>query len=332
MSRKTGYEWLRAHRADGPRSLDRSRAPLHHGRATPEALADAIIALRQERPHGAEEDRGEAFVAGSGCSLAAGLDGGGDIEACRIGDGRRLRRRVASTPGGLTVPQRPNHVWAADHKGWVRLGDGTRCEPLTVTDGFSRYLLQLGAGSNTRAAEARPLFEQAFLEFGLPEAIRTDNGPPFASLGLTGLTALSVWWLKLGIRHERIAPGHPQQNGRHERFHLTLLETMRPAAPNAAEQRRRFAGFAKDYNEERPHEALGQLPPAALYRASERPMPDRLEEPCYPPEAAVRKVRSTGEIKWEGNLVPVSSALAGEAVALEETAAGWSGSMPCPSA
>ena len=131
-----------------------------------------------------------------------------------------------------------------------------------------------------------------------------------------------MWWLKLGIRHERIAPGHPQQNGRHERFHLTLLETMRPAAPNAAEQRRRFAGFAKDYNEERPHEALGQLPPAALYRASERPMPDRLEEPCYPPEAAVRKVRSTGEIKWEGNLVPVSSALAGEAVALEETEAG----------
>jgi putative transposase len=161
----------------------------------------------------------------------------------------------------------------------VRLGDGTRCEPLTVTDGFSRYLLQLGAGSSTRQAEAQPLFEQAFSEFGLPETIRTDNGPPFASLGLTGLTALSVWWLKLGIRHERIDPGHPQQNGRHERFHLTLLETMRPAASNAAEQRQRFAGFTKDYNEERPHEALGQRPPAALYRSSERPLPDRWRSP-----------------------------------------------------
>jgi hypothetical protein len=193
---------------------------------------------------------------------------------------------------------------------------------LTITDSFSRYLLQLSAGRSTREAEARPLFEQAFSEFGLPEAIRMDNGPPFASPGATGLTALSVWWLKLGIRHERIDPGHPQQNGRHERFHLTLLPAMPPAAANAAEQQRRFENFTKEYNEERPHEALGQKPPAAFYRRSERPLPDRLEEPSYPPETAVRKVRSNGEIKWEGNLVAVSTALAGEAVALEETEAG----------
>ncbi len=324
VSRKTGYKWLGRYHVHGPGGLlDRPRAPLHHGRATPEALADAIIALRQERPHwGPRKIVAKLASRSPDVAWPRSSTAGEILKRAGLVTGRRLRRRVAATPGGLTVPQRPNHVWAADHKGWVRLGDGTRCEPLTVTDGFSRYLLQLGAGSSTRAAEAQPLFEQAFSEFGLPETIRTDNGPPFASLGLTGLTALSVWWLKLGIRHERIDPGHPQQNGRHERFHLTLLETMRPAAADAAEQRRRFAGFTKDYNEERPHEALGQRPPAALYRNSERPLPDRVEEPCYSPEAAVRKVRSTGEIKWEGTLVPVSSALAGEAVALEETEAG----------
>ena len=152
--------------------------------------------------------------------------------------------------------------------------------------------------------------------------IRSDNGAPFASTGKTGLTALSVWWTKLGIRHERIDPGHPQQNGRHERFHLTLLEAMRPTERDLVAQARRFQAFMRDYNQERPHEALGQQPPASVYRNSPRKMPNRLPEPDYPTAAAVRKVRSSGEIKWQGEFVFICSALAGEAVAMEETEAG----------
>src|SRR5260221_467845 len=213
-------------------------------------------------------------------------------------------------------------VWAADHKGWVRLLDGKRCEPLTVTDGFSRYLVALSATSSTRESEARPIFERAFAEFGLPEAIRSDNGPPFASTGVTALTGLGVWWAKLGIRHERIEPGKPQQNGRHERFHLTLLEAMRPPAADHRHQAERFAAFRQDYNEERPHEALRQLPPVTLYKPSPRPLPERLSEPDYADKATIRQVRSNGEIKWRGGLVHICSALAGEAVALGETETG----------
>ena len=191
-----------------------------------------------------------------------------------------------------------------------------------MTDGFSRYLISVSATGGTTQEEAKPLFERAFREYGLPEVIRSDNGTPFASSSLTGLTALSVWWIKLGIRHERTDPGSPQQNGRHERFHLTLLEAMRPTEPNREAQARRFEVFARDYNEERPHEALGQRTPASLYRPSPRQMPKTLAEPSYPAHAAVRKVRSNGVIKWQGRLIFVSSALVGEAVGVEETDTG----------
>jgi transposase InsO family protein len=235
---------------------------------------------------------------------------------------RRHRWQAPPTPGGLTPPERPNQVWAVDHKGWVQLGDGERCEPLTITDSFSRFLLIVSAGPNTRQEEARPWFERAFAEFGLPDVIRSDNGPPFASTGVTGLTALSVWWTMLGIRHERTRPGRPQQNGRHERFHLTLLEAMTPPAADRTSQAERFAAFRQDYNHQRPHEALGQLPPASFYQPSLRPMPDKIPEPDYPPDAAIRQVRSNGEIKWAGGMIHISSALTGHAVAVEQTPTG----------
>jgi hypothetical protein len=182
--------------------------------------------------------------------------------------------------------------------------------------------LRLPAASTIGELFAREGLSVPRKEFGLPLAMRSDNGPPFASTGAGGLSGLSAWWIKLGIRHERIDPGRPQQNGRHERFHLTLLEAMRPAPANRAEQIERFAAFAQDYNEERPHEALGQKPPAHFYQSSPRALPDRLPEPDYPAEAAVRKVRSNGEIKWQGELIHICSALAGEAVAVEESEAG----------
>lgn len=320
ISRKTGYKWQARYAALGPLGLaDRSHAPLAHGRATDQALVEAIIALKLSRPSWGPRkivgrlklDQPErAWPAASTAGEILGREG--------LVEPRHRRRRAPPTLGGLTLPERPNHVWAVDHKGWVRLGDGRRCEPLTITDGFSRYLLALSAGANTREEEARPWFEAAFAEFGLPWTIRSDNGPPFASTGVTGLTALSVWWTKLGIRHERITPGKPQQNGRHERFHRTLREAMTPPAADQAAQARRFDAFRKDYNHYRPHEALGQKPPASLYRPSARPFPNAIPEPDYPDHAAVRKVRTNGEIKWRGGFVHISSALAGEPVAVEE--------------
>lgn len=224
--------------------------------------------------------------------------------------------------GPLTAPERPNHVWTADHKGWVRLGDGTRCEPLTVCDAWSRYLLHLEAASGTDGAQARAAFEAAFGEHGLPEAIRSDNGTPFASSGVTGLTELSAWWVSLGIRLERIAPGKPQQNGAHERFHATLKEAMIPPEAARAEQQARFDAFREVYNQERPHEALGQRAPAEVYETSPRPLPDRRPEPDYCAQAEVRRVRGNGEIKWRGGHLFVSQALAGEIIAIEETEEG----------
>jgi transposase InsO family protein len=324
ISRKTGYKWLDRYRLEGPGGLEeRSHAARVHGRATPPYVVDAIVGLRQERPSWGPRKIVSKLEARQGDVDWPSASTAGAIlkRAGLVGD-RKARRRAPPRMGQLTVPQHANHVWALDHKGWIRLGDGSRVEPFTVTDGFSRYLISLAATGSTQYVECQPVLERAFREHGLPQIIRSDNGSPFASTGTTGLTALSIWWIKLGIRHERIDPGHPQQNGRHERFHLTLLEAMRPPPPTRTVQARRFAAFVRDYNEERPHEALGQRPPASAYHSSPRAMPTRLPEPDYPVEAAVRQVRSNGEIKWRGDLIHLCSALAGETVAVEETADG----------
>ena len=178
-----------------------------------------------------------------------------------------------------------------DHKGWIRLGDGQRREPLTLADTLAAALPAGGLvlGASTHAAAARPVMERAFKAYGLPEVIRSDNGSPFASASVTGLTALSVWWIKLGVRPERITPGRPQENGRLERFHLTLLEAMRPPAANRAAQARRLEAFRRDYNHERPHQALKQVPPADFYTPSPRPMPKRPDEPDYTGGMITRK-------------------------------------------
>lgn len=319
VSRKTGYKWLARYKAEGAAGLvDRSRAPLEHGRATGAEIAGAIVALRQARPswgprkliarlaHLYPATRWPSHSTASAILKQAG--------AARA---RRVRRRVSSA-GPLTIPARANHVWSADHKGWVRLGDRTRCEPLTVTCAYSRYVVALAATSGTGAAQARPVFARAFAEHGLPEIIRSDNGAPFAAPGAAGLTGLSAWWIKLGVRLERTAPGKPQQNGRHERFHRTLIEAMAPPEPNARAQQARFDLFRRDYNETRPHEALGQVPPARLWTPSPRAAPAKLPTPDYRAGLAVRRVRTRGEIKWRGNIVHVSGALIGEWVALEE--------------
>lgn len=325
ISRRVGYKWMARYAAEGPCGLaDRSRAPLMHGRATSLDLVEKLIDLRRSRPTWgprklvAKLEQLHPHLAWPSHSTAHEI-----LKRAGLVSNRRVRRHPPRRLGELVVPERPNHVWSVDHKGWVRLGDGQRCEPLTMVDNYSRFVLAISADGGTREAQARPVMERAFRTYGLPEVIRSDNGPPFASASVTGLTSLSVWWIKLGVRPERITPGHPQQNGRLERFHLTLLEAMRPPAANRAAQARCFEAFRQDYNHERPHQALRQTPPASFYTSSPRSMPDRPPEPNYRRGLSSRSVRSNGEIKFKGGLVHISSALAGETVALEEIERGW---------
>jgi hypothetical protein len=209
-------------------------------------------------------------------------------------------------------------VWCADFKGWFRSGNGDRIDPLTISDAYSRYLLRCQAVRAADLAHSQPIFEAAFREYGLPDRMRTDNGAPFGSNGESGLTGLSVWWIKLGIVPERIEPGKPQQNGRHERMHRTLKQaTACPPARNRGAQQRRFDQFRWEYNEQRPHEALGQATPASCYAPSARPYPRRLAEVEYPEGWQVRRVSPGGQIRWRTEYIFVAHALQGEVVGIE---------------
>ena len=213
-------------------------------------------------------------------------------------------------------------MWCIDFKGWFRTRDNVRCDPLTVSDAYSRYLLDCRIVSPTLAGVG-PAFERLFALYGLPAVIRSDNGPPFSTTSCAGLSRLNVWWIKLGIRFELIAPGQPQQNGRHERLHRTLKDaTAQPPAADPASQQARFDAFCTDYSRHRPHEALGQQAPADIYTVSSRALPAELREPWYDADHEVRRVRPNGEIKWRNGRVFLSESLAGELVGLKASADG----------
>jgi len=325
ISRQTGYKWLERYRLEGVDGLrERSRAPLMHGRAREEAVVSAALALRERYPTwGPKKLRRKLAERLPGVEPPATSTIGDWLRREGMTEPRRRRRRCPPSASPFVAVDAPNAVWCADFKGWFRTGDRRRCDPLTISDAMSRYLLRCQAVARPDSAHVRPVFDAAFGEFGLPLAIRSDNGPPFASTGAGGLSRLSVWWIKLGVAPERIAPGKPQQNGRHERMHRTLAaETASPPAATLAEQQRRFDAFRAVYNYERPHEGLAFDTPAALHRPSARAYPCPLREPEYPSDAAVRRVRGTGEIKWGGDLIFVSEALVGEPVAIEETEEG----------
>jgi putative transposase len=246
---------------------------------------------------------------------------------------RRRRTEIRrATP--LCVATAPNDCWSADHKGYFVLGNGSRCYPLTITDNFSRYLFTCQALPGIDLAPARRFFEAAFREHGLPTRIRTDNGTPFgASRGLA-LSSLSLWWMRLGIVHERIAPGRPTQNGRHERVHRTLLDEVldEKATPNFRTEQRRFDQFRDEYNNERPHEALQMKRPAKVYASSPRPLPNRIEKLSYPREYSTQLVHTTGRISYRGATYFLSKVLAGEDVGLQqidtEELRVWAGHLP----
>jgi putative transposase len=322
VSRKTAYKWLERYRAEGVVGIaDRSRRPHHSPHAIETALVDRLLAVRRRHPQWGPKKllavarRREPTVAWPARStVAAWLKRHGLSVAPRRTPSGERRARVP-----LTAATHPNDLWTLDFKGEFLTGDGAYCYPLTLRDGFSRFVLRCDGLLARTSETTRRRLQRAFAEYGLPARIRSDNGLPFAGPGLAGLSALSVWWLRLGIRPERIAPGHPEQNGSHEQFHRVLkAETTRPPAANCSRQQQRFRRFIREYNEERPHEALADQTPASCYTPSRRALPSRLPPIEYAGHMEVRLVSSNGCISWKNAPLFLATPLAGEYVAFEE--------------
>ena len=321
ISRRQGYKWLARWRAEGVAGLaDRSRAPLGHPQAVAAGLLEACLSVRRAHPtwgpvkvraYLRRRDPERAWPAAS--TIGALFDREG------LTVKRKLRRRAPPGPP-LFAADAANDVWCIDFKGWFRTGDGTRVDPLTLSDACSRYLLRCQAVARPDSEHVWPILDAAFREYGLPIRLRSDNGPPFATTGAGGLSRLAVNVIKAGVAPERIRPGKPQENGRHERMHLTLRrETADPPAATLRAQHVRFRAFQTSYNDERPHAALGNATPAERYAPSARPWDGRLRSPEPPPDAMVRRVRRNGDIKWQGGTLYLSQALTGEPVSLFET-------------
>ena len=327
ISRKTAYKWLARFEQAGLEGLaERSRAPHSSPRCTQQDIVAVIRAARERHPHWGPRKL-YSWIAHHYPDLVEHLPAVSTIGDILKREGLvhpspRRRRWPHPTPD-LRAPSAPNQLWSADFKGQFRLANGQQCYPLTIEDSYSRFLLACVALPSIAREGVQPIFEQCFRRYGLPEAIRTDNGTPFASTAICGLSRLNVWWIKLGIRHQRITPGHPQQNGRHERMHRTLkAETTHPPAPEQDAQQTRFDSFQSEYNTERPHEALDGRTPASLYTPSERPYPARLAEPKYAGHLQVRQVSNAGCIRFNSRQIFISDALIKEQLGLEETGDG----------
>lgn len=329
VSRKTGYKWVRRYEEDGVEGLkDQSRAPHHCPHKTASAVEDRIVELRDGHPDWgpwtlrAWLQRKHPEVRWPAISTI------GDILKRR---GRTKRRRRRPRPQPIYSAHQvqsggPNEIFTADFKGEFRTGDRRYCYPLTILDHYSRMLLCCQGLGSTEGVGVRKQFERIFRTYGLPEAILTDNGTPFAGNGLRRLSRLSVWWIRLGIQPLLIRPGHPEENPRHERFHLTLKRrTTRPPAADRKKQQKRFDQFQEEYNEERPHQHLDGNTPIERYEASTRLFPRQLPEAEYPGHYEIRLVSSSGHMKFKNRRIFLSDVLARERVGLEEIDDGiWS--------
>ena len=306
---------------------DRSRAPRHCPHRIARDVAAVICAARRQHPSwGPAKLLAWLRPRHSGITWPA-ISTAGDLLTRRGLVTKRRRRRQWQHPGVVpAMTTEPNDLWTADFKGHFRTRDAIYGYPLTVADQHTRYLLACHGPLSTKGQGVRPIFDRLFREYGLPRAIRTDNGVPFATTGIHGLSQLTVWWLRLGIQHQRILPAHPEQNGAHERMHRTLKgEACRPPQSCLASQQRTFNAFRHLYNDERPHEALDDRPPAALYRPSARPYPRPLPPVEYPGHFLVKRVTNAGTIRLKKRLLFLSNALKQHPVGLEEVADGiWS--------
>jgi len=315
--RDENWQWkIRGQRRE--KSFERSRAAARHPNQTPVEIERMVLELRQAHMRWGprklkrvleRDEPGRVWPAVS--TIGSLLKREGLVVS------RRKRTRTAPYSEPLAHANESNRVWCADFKGWFRTGDGQRIDPLTISDAYSRYLLRCQNVEKTNTTRAQAIFEAAFREYGMPEAIRTDNGPPFASSAVAALSRLAVWWIKLGIVPERIDAGHPEQNGRHERMHRTLKqEATQPPAANRREQQRVLDRFRQEYNQVRPHEALQMRTPASVYTPSPRAFPERVPEPEYPDSMLVRSVRQHGDIRWKDQPVFLTEVLWGERVGL----------------
>jgi putative transposase len=328
VSRKTGYKWLGRYDAGGRRALvNRSRAPHHCPHKISDAVAQLLVSARRGHPDWGPEKLLH-WLAPRHPGLAwPATSTAGDLLAREGLVKKRRRRRPPHHPGVVPpVTTAPNDLWATDFKGQFRTADGIYCYPLTVTDQHTRFLLACHGLLSTRGTGVRPIFDRLFREYGLPRAMRTDNGVPFASTSLHGLTPLNVWWLRLGIQHQRILPAHPQQNGAHERMHKTLKQgAIRPPRSTLATQQRAFNRFRQEYNHERPHQFLRGRTPGSLYRSSLRAYTGALPTLEYPGHFLVKRVTNAGTIRFKTRLVYLATALKAHRVGLEEVEDGiWS--------
>ena len=323
ISRKTGYKWIHRYTAAGPVGLqNQSCAPHHHPQAVSPAVEQAVCAARQAHPTWGP--RKLLVVMGPpppGHHWPAPSTIGAILHRHGLTVPRRRSRKTPPYTQPFLGCDQPNAVWSADLKGWFRTGDGQRCDPLTINDNYSRYLFRCHSVRPATCETIQPVFEAAFREYGLPVALKTDNGPPFATTTVGGLSRLAIWWIKLGIRPERIAPGQPAQNGRLERLHRTLKQdTAMPPKANGRQQQQAFDRFRNEYNNLRPHEALDMQPPANWYTPSPRPYPLVVPDIAYPADMVVRKVKHQGDITWHCRQVYLSETLAGECVGFRQTA------------
>lgn len=323
VSRRVGYKWLGRYEANGRAGLlDRSRAPHSSPQRMDSAKEALLLAAREKHPTWGPRKivpwllRRHPELEGA---LPAASTVGDLFRRQGLVKKRRRRGSRSYDVAGALETEAPNDVWTADFKGEFRLGNGHYCYPFTLADAHTRYLLACQAETATSLSGARSGFRDAFLTYGMPEAIRTDNGTPFVGQGVSGLSTLSVWWMKLGIRHQRIPKGRPDQNGRHERMHRTLkAEATRPPEGCSETQQLRFDCFRLEFNEERPHESLGQQTPGSLYRNSSRAYPERIAPPEYPGHYERRKFNNVGGFKFRGLTCFVSQPLAGETLGLVE--------------
>lgn len=324
ISRKTGYKWSERYEVDGLEGLKEfSRRPHKIPHETKPDIVCEIVRIRTAHPSwGPKKIR--AILRRENKKRKKKLPAvstiGDVLKRCGLLPGRRGRKKTGLIPqeAPCVTPTAPNHVWTIDFKGWWLTGDGTRCNPLTIRDGSTRYILNIGALEKETIAAVRPQFEAVFRKYGLPDIIRMDNGTPFIAKGVVGLTKLSAWFVRLGIQVDRTRPAHPQDNGGHERMHRDMKgELQKTPAYSLAEEQERFDKWKREFNTVRPHEALDMKTPSELYRRSTKKF-HRLKQIQYPDDYAVRIVGHNGRIKWKGSSRYISEALVGEKIGLKQ--------------
>jgi len=319
VARKTVYKWIERHSQEGMKGLsDRSRVPHSSPQKLTPEMVEHILEARLKWGWGPRKLLVKVSEAWPKEKLPAASTVAELLRSKGLSHTRKRRLLTPSYPQPFAAVEQANQTWCADFKGWFRTSDGTRCDPLTITDSHSRYLLccQIAAKTDTTHVEA--LFDACFREYGLPAVIHTDNGAPFASRAPGGLSRLSMRWVRLGIVAERSRPSSPQDNGRHERMHRTLKhDTLRPPARNARRQQDAFHDWRKRYNEDRPHEALEYRTPASCYQRSTREFPRRVPEVQYDSDLFVRKVSQSGDLNWKGQRFFVSEIFEGQSLGLK---------------